>query len=302
MDQMTTTQAPPSPAAIWFMAVRPFSLTISLAPVAAGAALAWANTAKVAWAAVLVAAIASALIQIGTNLYNDAADYLHGAHRSDRVGPLSTIAQGLLSPAAVIRAAWISFAGAALLGLYLVYLGGWPVLVLGVLSIVCGWGYTGGPLPIAYTPIGELFVIAFFGLGAVCGTYWLCTGTVDASAAVCGLAIGSFAGAVLLINNYRDIIEDKRVGRFTLAIATGPEASRALCALMIAAPFGLLVLLLRLMPHTHIWAAFASAPLAFLLIARLYREPPGPGLTNILIGTVQVQTLFTALFCIGAVF
>jgi 1,4-dihydroxy-2-naphthoate polyprenyltransferase len=200
MDQTSTAHASSSPVAVWIRAVRPFSLTISIAPVAAGAALAWARAGKVPWTTVLVAAIAAALIQIGTNLYNDAADYLRGGHRSDRVGPLSVIAQGLLSPAALIRAAWLSFACAALLGLYLVYVGGWPILLLGILSIACGWAYTGGPLPIAYTPVAELFVIAFFGLGAVGGTYWLCTGALDAAAIVSGLAIGSFAAAVLLVN------------------------------------------------------------------------------------------------------
>jgi 1,4-dihydroxy-2-naphthoate polyprenyltransferase len=301
MPQITAAQEPPSPAAVWLMAVRPFSLTLSIAPVAAGAALAWANAGKLPWPVLAAAAIASALIQIGTNLYNDAADYLRGAHRADRVGPLSVVARGLLSPAALIRAAWLSFACAALAGLYLVYVGGWPILLLGVLSIACGWAYTGGPLPIAYTPLAELFVIAFFGVGAVSGTYWLCTGTLGAAAIVCGLAIGCFAAAVLLVNNYRDIKEDKRVGRYTIAIALGPETARALYAAMMAAPFGLLVFLGRLMPHTHVWAAFASVPLAISLIARQYREPPGPGLTRILVRTVQTQTLFTALLSIGAV-
>jgi 1,4-dihydroxy-2-naphthoate octaprenyltransferase len=182
-----------------------------------------------------------------------------------------------------------------------VYLGGWPILVLGILSIGCGFAYTGGPLPIAYTPAGELFVVAFFGVGAVAGTYWLCTGTLDAPAIIAGLALGSFAAAVLMLNNYRDVKEDRQIGRLTLAIAVGPGASRVLYAAMIAVPFALLTLLASLMPQTHIWAAMASAPLAPLLICRLYREPPGPGLTKILIQTVQTQTAFTVLLCLGAI-
>src|SRR5271165_1409321 len=114
----TATHSPLWPFAIWMMAVRPHTLTMSLAPVSVGTALAWADYGKVPWAVVLVAAAASALIQIGTNLYNDAADYLRGAHRSDRVGPLNVIALGLLQPPALVRAAWISFAGAGLCGLY----------------------------------------------------------------------------------------------------------------------------------------------------------------------------------------
>ena len=102
---------------------------------------------------------------------------------------------------------------AALLGAYLIWVGGWPIFLLGVLSILSGWAYTGGPLPIAYTPLGELFVVAFFGLGAVCGTYWLCTETIAPAAIEAGLAVGCLTGAVLLVNNHRDAEADARVGR-----------------------------------------------------------------------------------------
>jgi 1,4-dihydroxy-2-naphthoate polyprenyltransferase len=305
MDRIATSDSSiggvPSPAVVWFTAVRPFSLTMSIVPVAVGASLAYADSGKVRWAAVIVAALAASLIQVGTNLYNDAADYLHGAHRSDRVGPLSVIALGTLTTAAVARAAWLSFGGAAVLGLFLVYLGGWPILALGILSILCGWAYTGGPLPIAYTPLGELFVVAFFGLGAVGGTFWLCTGTISTASLAAGLALGSFAAAVLMVNNYRDIKEDRRVGRYTLAIAAGPVASRALYAFMMAAPFGLLAWLMRLMPQSDVWLGFGAAPLALLLAARIYREAPGPGLTGILIQTVKTQMAFGALLCLGII-
>jgi len=272
---------------------------MAVAPVAAGASLSWINAGKVNWGAIIAAAFASALIQIGTNLYNDAADYSRGAHRADRVGPLSVIAQGLLTAPQIARAAWLSFACAALLGLYLVFVGGWPILVLGLLSIACGWGYTGGPLPIAYTPLGEVFVVAFFGIGAVTGTYWLCAGRIDLPALIGGLALGSFAAAVLHVNNYRDVNEDRRVGRLTLAMAVGPRISRLLYALMMLAPFGLTAYLAVLMPPTHVWLTVVTLPLALHLINRLYQEPPGPGLTGILIETVRLQVVFTTALCAG---
>ena len=148
-----------------------------------------------------------------------------GGDGPDRVGPPRVTAMGLLSAADVKRGAAACFALAALMGLYLIAVGGWPILLLGVLSIAAGWAYTGGPWPIAYTPLGELFVIAFFGVGAVCGTYWLCTGTLGAAALTAGLALGLLAGAVLLVNNFRDVEADARVGRRTLAIMAGPRGT-----------------------------------------------------------------------------
>ena len=154
----------------------------SMTPVVVGTALAWAMERHLHWPAVVAALIASAFIQMGTNLHNDAADSRRGGDGPDRVGPPRATASGLLNGTTVSRAACACFAVAALMGAYLIWVGGWPIFLLGVLSILSGWAYTGGPFPIAYTPLGELFVIAFFGLGAVGGTYWLCTGTLTLEA------------------------------------------------------------------------------------------------------------------------
>src|SRR5271166_1594537 len=153
----------------WVMAARPRTLGLSVTPVAVGTALAWAMERRVRWLAALAARIGGVSMQIGTYLHNDAADPERGGDGPDRVRPPRATASGLLTTAAVKRAAAICFAAAALMGLYLVFVGGWPILVLGLLSILSGWAYAGGPLPIAYTPLGELFVVAFFGVGAVCG-------------------------------------------------------------------------------------------------------------------------------------
>ncbi len=197
----------------WIVAARPRTLSLSMTPVAVGTALAWAIESKVHWPAVLAALIGSIFIQVGTNLHNDAVDSERGGDGPDRVGPLRITASGLLKGTIVKRGAAACFAVAGLMGFYLIFVGGWPIFLLGVLSILSGWAYTGGPLPIAYTPLGELFVVAFFGVGAVCGTYWLCTAKVGLAAIEAGVAIGSVAGAVLLVNNYRDTQADARVGR-----------------------------------------------------------------------------------------
>ena len=133
---------------------------------------------RVHWLAVLAALIGSVFIQLGTNIHNDAADFERGGDGPDRIGPPRVTSSGLLTATAVNRGAILCFAIAALMGVYLVFVGGWPILLLGILSIAAGWGYTGGPLPIAYTPLGELFCIIFFGLGGVGGTYFLCTGQI----------------------------------------------------------------------------------------------------------------------------
>jgi 1,4-dihydroxy-2-naphthoate polyprenyltransferase len=285
----------------WIIAARPRTLTLSMTPVAVGAALAWAEQRKVHWLAVLVALVGSMCIQIATNLHNDAIDSERGGDGPDRVGPPRVTASGLLSVGAVKRGAAFCFAVAALAGLYLVFIGGWPILLLGLLSILSGWAYTGGPMPIAYTPLGELFVVAFFGVGAVGGTYWLSTGRLDEIAIVGGLAIGLFAAAVLMVNNYRDVEADRRAGRKTLAIRVGPRVSVWIYGAMMLAPFVLLNLLGNNVSHGHVWPALIAMPLALILIQRFALEPPGRGFNRILAQTAQIQFVFGSLLCLGLV-
>lgn len=285
----------------WIMAARIRTLSLSLTPVAVGAALAWAMEGKVDRLAVLVALAGSMSIQIGTNLHNDAVDSERGGDGPDRVGPPRATAAGLLSAASVKRGAAACFAAAALMGLYLVFIGGWPILLLGILSILSGWAYTGGPLPIAYTPLGELFVLAFFGAGAVCGTYWLCTAHLSYAAVVGGLAIGLFAAAVLMVNNHRDVEADARAGRRTLAIEAGPCLTVWFYAGLMLAPFAMLPLLGDNLPRGHVWPTLLALPLALALIRRFAIEPPGPGFNRILVRTAQIQFLFGLLLCLGLV-
>jgi 1,4-dihydroxy-2-naphthoate polyprenyltransferase len=283
----------------WLMAARPRTLSLSITPVAVGTALAWAVDRQVHWPAVLAALIGSMCIQLGTNLHNDAVDSERGGDGPDRVGPPRVTALGLLSAGNVKRGAAACFAFAAIMGLYLIAVGGWPILPLGMLSIVSGWAYTGGPWPIAYTPLGELFVIAFFGVGAVCGTYWLCTGHLGAAALAAGLALGLLTSAVLLVNNFRDVEADAQVGRRTLAIVAGPQGTAWIFAGLILLPFALLLPIGRALPHGHVWPALLALPPALALIYCFMREPPGRGFNRILVWTVQVQFLFSLLLSIG---
>jgi 1,4-dihydroxy-2-naphthoate octaprenyltransferase len=285
----------------WFIAARPRTLGLSVTPVAVGTALAWAAEGRVRWLAVLAALLGSVFIQLGTNLHNDAIDSERGGDGPDRIGPLRATASGLLSGAEVKRGALACYAMAALMGLYLAFVGGWPILVLGCLSILSGWAYTGGPLPIAYTPVGEIFVVAFFGVGAVCGTYWLCTAHLGSAAIEASLALGVLAGAVLLVNNHRDAEADARVGRKTLAIMAGAHITTWIYSGLLLLPFALLPLISHALPRGHVWPAAAALPLAFLLIYRFMHEPRGRAFNAILVQTVQLQILFGLLLSLGVV-
>ncbi len=285
----------------WIMAARPRTLSLSMTPVAVGAALAWAAVGRIDGLAVLAALVGSMFIQIGTNLHNDAADSERGGDGPDRIGPPRVTASGLLSAGAVKRGAAACFAAAGLMGLYLVFVGGWPILLLGVLSILSGWAYTGGPLPIAYTPMGELFVVAFFGIGAVCGAYWLCAADLGSLPLEAGLALGLMAGAVLLVNNSRDAEADARVGRRTLAIVAGRQITAWIYAGLMLLPFALLPLIGRGLTRGHVWPALAALPLALVLIHRFVYEPRGRGFNSVLAFTAQTQFVFGMLLALGLV-
>ena len=279
----------------WIMAMRPRSLGLSASPVLVGAALAWAAHRQFESLTFLAALLASICIQLGTNLHNDAADSERGGDGPDRVGPPRATALGLLSTRSVKRAAAICFGAAFLMGLHLVAVGGWPILLLGTLSILCGWGYTGGPKPIAYTPLGEVFVIAFFGIGAVTGTYWLMAGTFDAPPVVAGVALGLMAAAVLLVNNFRDRVPDARVGRRTISIVTGARWSRIVYVVSMLAPYALLAPISLALPGHPVWLALAAMAPALGLIHGFAKESSPADLNRILVRTVQVQLTYSLL-------
>jgi len=283
----------------WMLATRPRTLSLSTTPILVGTALAWAVERRIHWFAALAALVGAIFIHLGTNLHNDATGSKRGGDGPDRFGPKRATASGLLDESVVNRAALACFAAAGLVGGYLISVGGWPIFLLGLASIVSGWAYNGGPFPIAYTPLGEIFVVLFFGLGAVCGTYWLCTATLDSTAVEAGLALGSLTAAVLLVNNRRDLEADARVGRRTLAIIAGPFITKGIYAALVLAPFGLLFPIGHALVRGYAWPAFGVLPLAALLINRFIHEPPGHGLNRILMQTVLLQTLFSLLLSAG---
>ena len=281
----------------WFLACRPKTLSVSLSPVLVGTAVAWHDTHAVLWLPLLAAALGAALIQIGTNLFNDVGDFLRGTDTPGRLGPRRATAEGWLTPGMVKAGAWLSFAMAFGCGIYLVWHGGWPIVAIGLASLAAGWAYTGGPKPIAYGPLGEAFVFVFFGLVAVGGSYYLQTLTITPLVLIAATLVGIHAAAVITVNNYRDHDGDKANGKNTLAVRLGRPATRHVYTAEMLSPYALLPLLANLG-----WPAalpLLSLPLALKLIGRFHREAPGPVFNNILAATAGLQLMFALLLLLS---
>ncbi len=288
---------PPTGWRVWWTAARPRTLTLATAPVVAGTALAWAEGASPLWPIALAALLAALLIQIGTNLHNDAADYERGNDLADRLGPLRVTAAGWATAAQVRIASRIAFGLAFLLGVFLVVIGGWPILAIGSASLIAGIAYSGGRRPISHTPFGELFVWIFFGIFAVTGSYWLQAGTLSPAAWIVGTAIGLPAAAVLLVNNLRDVVIDTHSGRRTLAAVLGDRRARRAYALLMLLPFASLPLLSGA-GLGGAWLTLLTLP-ASLVLARRMLHTRGPALNVLLAQTAQCTLAFAGLLALG---
>jgi 1,4-dihydroxy-2-naphthoate polyprenyltransferase len=297
-----TASAAPSPLRAWWAAARPATLSIAVVPVVVGTALAWRDAGTIDWIVALVALVAAMLIQIGTNLFNDVGDYERGADLPDRLGPPRATAMGWIAPADVRRAAATSFGLALVLGAYLVSVGGWPILAIGLASVAAGIAYTGGPRPIAYTASGEFFVFVFFGIVATTGSHFLQAERFSPAALIAGTILGALAAAVLVVNNYRDLDSDLRAGKITLAVRIGRAATRVEFAALVAAAFAL-VPLLGAVTQAGAWVALplAAAPFAAALVVGFWRAPITTALNLFLKRTAQLQLAFGLLLAIALV-
>jgi len=284
----------------WWLAIRPATLTISISPVLVGASLAWHDTGHVSWLPLALAAACALLIQIGTNLYNDVGDYERGADLSERLGPPRAVSSGWLEPGEVRRAVVYVFAAAMVAGTWLVAYGGWPILVVGLASIAAGIAYTGGPRPIAYSATGELFVFVFFGLVAVLGTYYLQAFALTWGGLLAATMTGMLAAAVIVVNNYRDLDNDRVVGKRTLAVQAGRKWSQVEFVALLAMPY-LLLAGLAAFSHAGWWLLLpaSSMPMAAWIAKRFFTEPPGRAFNRILADTAQLQLIFSCLLAVA---
>ncbi len=280
--------------------MRPKTLTVSLVPVIVGSAVAWSETHVFHWLPALIALLAAVLIQIGTNLHNDVSDFERGADTPERLGPPRATAMGWLPADAVRRGAWTAFGLAFNLGVYLAWYGGWPIIAIGLSSLLAGWAYTGGPRPIAYSPLGEVFVCLFFGLAAVGGSYYLQTLSISAAALLAASMVGLLAAGVITVNNYRDLESDARAGKNTLAVMFGRRAVQRVYAAEMLLPFALLPLL-AVLAGKGLWLALPLLMLPFVLwqINRFRHETPGPVFNDLLARTAKLQFVFGVLLAIA---
>ncbi len=243
----------------WINGARPRTLPNALAPVIAGIGAAYHVTDHPSWTRILGALVVALGLIIGVNFANDYSDGIRGTD-DDRVGPQRLVGSGAASPGAVRTAAVVSFAIAAVAGLWLALATYWWLIPIGALCILAAWFYTGGSRPYGYAGFGEIAVFLFFGLVAVCGTQLVASGRIDGAGVTIGVAVGSFSAAVLVTNNLRDIAADAAVGKRTLAVRLGDYSTRYLYAFLITLPFvATLVLGLR---HPWALAALALAPFA----------------------------------------
>jgi 1,4-dihydroxy-2-naphthoate octaprenyltransferase len=247
----------------------------------------------------LAALLGALLIQIGTNFANDVFDYKKGADTSERLGPMRVTQAGLLSPRQVMMGMWAAFGLAALAGLYLIWVGGWPIVVIGVLSIIAGIAYTGGPFPLGYKGLGDLFVFIFFGLVAVCGTYYVQAGIVSATAVWAAVPMGFLATNILVVNNLRDIDTDRAVGKKTLAVRLGVRGTQIEYLLLLIGSYAVPPLMWLVSGSTPwVMLTWFSIPLAISLWQQILREK-GRALNVALAGTARLELVYGVLLSVG---
>lgn len=295
---MSNSQSP-SGFRVWFLAIRPKTLWAAVAPVIIGTALAY-DVGGVHWLSAAAALMGALFIQIGTNLSNDYFDFKKGADAQNRLGPVRVTQSGLIAPEKVKAAAHIAFKIAFIIGIYLVIRGGWPIVIIGLLSIVFGIMYTGGPFPLGYKGLGEIFVLIFFGPVAVGGTYYVQVLEIDWVVIACGLSPGLISVAILTVNNLRDIESDAKAGKRTLSVRFGKTYAQILyLASMLMASIMPLLIWLKTGFHVYSLLTLLIIVMAVPAIKKVFEYQNGVELNKVLEYTGQLLLLYSILFAVG---
>jgi 1,4-dihydroxy-2-naphthoate polyprenyltransferase len=285
---------------IWLMAARVRTLPAAVAPVLVGTALAQPLADRFRAGAFVAALLGALFIQVGTNLSNDYSDARRGADTEDRLGPVRVTAGGLVPPRQVLLATYVTFGLAVLCGAYLVAVAGWELLILGVLSILAGVLYTGGPRPYGYEGLGEVFVFLFFGIVAVAGSTFAQLERWPWEAFALAVPVGLLAGAILVVNNVRDLDTDARVGKRTLAVRLGRARVRGMFAAMIYLAFPVALVPWVFGPLSA-WVAvcWLALPLAVPLVRTVRNHADGPTLNRALADAGRLELVFCVLLAAG---
>jgi len=285
---------------IWYLAIRPKTLPAAAAPVIVGISLALGSGVFRPGPA-LAALLAALLLQIGSNLANDVFDFKRGTDTEERTGPLRVTQAGLLSPGQVMAGMWVVFVLAALAGVYLIYQGGWPILLIGILAILSAVAYTAGPFPLGYHGLGDIFVFIFFGPVAVMGTYYVQAGTFSTLSLWASLPMGFLITAILVVNNLRDIETDRKAGKRTAAVRLGSRFTQLEYFFLLILSY-LVPLIIQLTEAVSPWVllSWVSLPLAFSLVHDVSVRK-GKSLNITLAGTARLALVYAVLFSLGLV-
>jgi len=286
---------------VWILASRPKTLPAAVAPVLIGSAIAYAGQIPFHALSFACALIGAILIQIGTNFANDYFDFVKGTDTAERIGPVRATQAGLIAPNTMRNAFIVAFALALIPGAYIIARGGWPFVLIGVVSIICGILYTGGPYPLGYLGLGDLFVLIFFGPVAVCGTYYLQALNLSWNVMIAGFAPGLLSVALLTVNNLRDIEQD-RVGRKrTLAVRFGRGFARAEYVVSIAVACVVIPLYfaLTLKDPWFVLVPLVSAVLAIAPLRVVLTSRDGPALNGALASTGKLLLAFSLVFSVS---
>jgi 1,4-dihydroxy-2-naphthoate polyprenyltransferase len=282
----------------WVIASRPRTLPAAVVPILVGSAAASSDNKFILLYA-SIALICSLLIQIGTNFTNDLYDYLNGADNEKRKGPLRVMVNGLISVTEMKTGITIVFLSAFGLGLYLVYTGGFIVLIIGIASIIAGFAYTAGPYPLAYNGLGDFFVFIFFGVVGTVGTYFVQAHTLSYLPFLCSIPVGALVTNILVVNNYRDIDEDRAANKYTLAVKFGRVFTRYQFIFLLLISFIMpLILYFGLDFKYWVFLPYLTIPIAFRLIKMLYSFE-GKELNKTLELTARLSALFGLLLSAG---
>lgn len=282
----------------WILASRPKTLLAAVVPVMVGTALAHYE-GKANIIAAIVALICSVLIQIGTNFANDLYDYLAGTDKKDRPGPERALASGRITVREMEIGTSLVYSTAFLLGLYLVYLAGWIIFIIGVFSIIAGLAYTTGPYPLAYNGLGDIFVFIFFGLIGTIGTYYVHTQQITTLIILASLPVGALITNILIVNNFRDRADDESSGKRTTAVMFGEKFARTLYIILCIISYVIpIIIYLEIVKEIWILLPLITIPMSIKLVRMLY-SLQGSALNKTLELTAKLSALYGVLFSFG---
>ncbi len=283
----------------WITASRPKTLPAAIAPVMVGTGLAY-HDYHFNFVTAIITFLAAICIQIGTNFSNDLSDFLKGTDATERTGPIRAAQAGLLTISQLKAGIVFIFSIAIIFGSYLAFIGGLPIIIIGITSIAAGILYTAGPYPFGYYGLGDFFVFLFFGIIAVAGTYFLQTGYVTSNSLYCGCIMGCLAAAILVVNNLRDADTDILTRKKTLAVIFGKTFSKIEFSILVFTPYLFLIYLYLQLENLSVWLPIFTLPISLSLIIKIYSKT-GSDLNTVLEQTAKLLFIFAILLCLGLI-